>query len=310
MRQEHLMERQAKFVELAGKAYDLWGRILEAQVDYLNEYSPALRPQYGQLLKPIFEWKDGRMVYAEDQPLEMDLNEKAVNFEGKSEEVHKTYNEYSGQAGMAQYLFNLVLKKAGNLPDASKFKSVPRKKPTPQKPKATFSATTRSDEEITDYTTSVVEKITSDLDHIHGQYGFEKTEQARKRQFITGATTLHASTGGESIEKKVRNRFIVVQDDLSQVVLWMAQAGGPRHAPFLQLPADRISFTLAKINLGKPADNHMDGEMLWGYIEEAAEQKLLTDMEDPKITTEGIEHIRERLAQDYAIAEDRPLLRA
>lgn len=285
LKNEFLSDRRQRLEALAERAYDLWGRILDAQMEYLVVRSPKPGPE-GQ---PLFRITDGHAEYLEGAPRKLSASNPRLE-------------EYDVQVDLARTLFERATWKAGTLPVAHHTMpaapAVPQPNIAPKANTKRYRATRRSDEEIADYTTSVQDAMTAALDAIHHSYSPDETGNQKKRKFIAGDRLIHVKKGGETIEQKVRNRVIIEQDELSQVVLWSAQAAGPRHAPFLQTPADRAIFVLEMINMGRlDASKLMDGETLWSLIDEAAEKGLLSDADDPKITNKGFRHIKEITAQ-------------
>ncbi len=298
-------------MELAERAYDLWGRILEAQMDYLAQYSPPLNRQKShKLVKPIFEYTGDDIAYGEGQPPEIDLNERVIDRAGRSIDLHERLNEYMGQAKVAEYLFNLALEKADTLPDASKFNAPAEEQPAPQeepskpkKPIKRFDNTLLGDEEMAERTETLIDEMrinlrgTGETDEI-ARAEAQKRE-AQKREFMAKSTVVHVKHGVKELKKTTRHRFILGQEESDQVVLWLGQASGPRQAPHRQSADDRINFACKMINLGRLDEKmEIDDAAVWDHVQEAVEQGLITDAEDPELTAQGFQYVQELLQTD------------
>ncbi len=252
---------EEKLFGLAERAYDLWGRILDAQIEYVSEY-----------------------------PFE--INPKDTTLRLRDEQI-----------GIAGHLFDAAIRNANSAAqdsaraaeaaeaaDKGELLAAPPRRPRPQKPVKTFRATRRSQEEIKDFTDLILGAARNHLDNIHADYNPRQSEEAKKRQFLAGETIVHARKGGSQVKQAVRNRRIAEQEDLSQVVLWTAQANGPRQAPFLQTPEDRISFVTEMLNMVRlDTRQQLGSEVVWKLRDEAVDEGLLQDIDDPKVTPKGLE---------------------
>lgn len=295
-------------MELAERAYDLWGRILEAQMEHIAESSPILQP-YPHQIEPIFiRIKDGSVEYMQGQPEELG-----------AEVEDRTMQNYNTQIDHARELFDKALEEADKpprLPGSSEARAqevtsqpaaspVAKRRRSLHKPKQ-YHATTRTDEERADYTASLTEKMSEDLDYIHNQYRYSSSEITRKKEFLAKTTVIHLQTGEGPYRREIRNRFIAQQDELDQIVVWAGQAAGPRHSARLKNAGDRMGFVMSMINSGCLDENEMlDTDQLWEQVDEAVRLGLLTNTDDPRITGHGLEHIQALLAEDQQ--KDRPM---
>lgn len=272
------MDRKEVWAERAERAYDLWGRALDAQIEHLSEANSELPPDK-----------------------ELPINDSLMRFNAEYIELAR----YLFDRSMSRYNFLENLEGVGA--------EVAEHKPQPgsENGKVTSrrEAVTKSGEELADVTQGIIDGMRAELGSIHSGYAPKKTAEKQSRSWLSKRTEVHIKKGEEELRKPLNNSDIAGLDEVMQVVVWVGQANGPRQAPFKRTPDDRVRYVIEMINLGKPeADDRLNVDQVWELVDMAAEEGLVMgeDADDPKITPKGLDAVRSIFETMEATRSARP----
>lgn len=249
---------------LAERAYDLWGRILDAQMEYVCESPYELKPD----------------------------NPKLERLNGQIEEAQILFNQ-------AMTRVDSLMPAP---PRGSTAKPPPKQKPEKtEPPKPQFKAFRKSNKERSEYSRHLIETMASSLDDLHESYNPTNRNAGEARQYLAKQTTLHMKKGGDEFKIKVRNGDIIKLDERLQLLIWIGQVNGPRQAPFYDTARKRMMFVHKMINEGKLDPNdHIDAGRLWELVDELAEEGLVyqDEPDDPKLSGKGLMRLKDSGLKD------------